>query len=140
MCGAKPCKFCEILKHKQEVIYENELVFAFYDIKQASSQAHILVCPKQCIKNINHISKKRVSDLQLINTMYEVGSKLLEDISPNCQKRFGFHRPPFYSIPHLHLHCLILPIQNCFYNKITYGLALKDPQEYIQEYFKSPRL
>ena len=26
--------------------------------------------------------------------------------------KMGFHMPPFISVPHLHLHCLSLPVNN----------------------------
>ncbi|XP_074562671.1 bifunctional adenosine 5'-phosphosulfate phosphorylase/adenylylsulfatase HINT4-like [Curcuma longa] len=41
--------------------------------------------------------------------MLNVGKILLERDAPQSNYRFGFHQPPFYSVDHLHLHCLALP-------------------------------
>lgn len=35
------------------------------------------------------------------------------------RNRFGFHRPPFASVPHLHLHCLGMPFRPSW-NRIRY--------------------
>ena len=39
--------------------------------------------------------------------------------------RFGFHLPPHISVFHIHLHCLILPIENKLIEKYLYGYGLK---------------
>lgn len=40
--------------------------------------------------------------------MHQVGKKLLGNAK---QTRFGFHKPPFHSVHHLHLHCFELPFK-----------------------------
>ena len=38
---------------------------------------------------------------------------------PKKEYRFGFHKIP--SIYHLHMHCLVLPFLNEYFDKIYYG-------------------
>lgn len=46
----------------------------------------------------------------LVKHMENVGRDVLGKIHNDCSgKVFGFHRPPFNSIEHLHLHCIGLP-------------------------------
>lgn len=45
--------------------------------------------------------------------MYKLGkSTLLHDAPDAAKYRFGFHRPPFNSVDHLHLHCTALPYKS----------------------------
>ncbi|XP_034932714.1 bifunctional adenosine 5'-phosphosulfate phosphorylase/adenylylsulfatase HINT4 isoform X2 [Populus alba] len=56
-------------------------------------------------------SRFKISTLLLsVNHMLNVGKTLLHQDAPQSKDyRFGFHRPPFNSVDHLHLHCLALP-------------------------------
>ncbi|KAJ1665086.1 hypothetical protein EV178_003525 [Coemansia sp. RSA 1646] len=48
----------------------------------------------------------------MVKRMLEIGQKLLTDKGfSGDHARFGFHRPPFNSIHHLHMHCLGLPFE-----------------------------
>lgn len=116
-----PCIFCEINTSRDRIIYEDDLAFVFEDIKLNSAQRHILVCPKTHIKNINHLSS---SDIPLLEHMESIAKNVLSDSHPKSPLLFGYHSPPFYSIKHLHLHGLVLPITSCYFNRITYGVGL----------------
>ena len=70
------CIFCNIIeKEKHKLLYEDEEIVAFHDIKIASAQAHILLCSKKCIKNKDHLSNL---DVSMIEKMRQVGHNLLE--------------------------------------------------------------
>lgn len=61
------------------------------------------------------------------------GYLLLEERGINCNKKFGFHVPPWNSINHLHYHCFRLPITNCFYDNIVYGCFLTPMDSIIEK-------
>lgn len=46
-----------------------------------------------------------------VKDMLRIGCALLNVPQPNAKTRFGFHLPPFTSVPHLHMHCLSLPLK-----------------------------
>lgn len=100
------CVFCKIANTTSDkLIYQDELVAAFYDRKQIA-QCYIQVIPRTHIPNILNL---RPSDEALVIRMWEVGNTLLKERAPTAELRFGFHVPPRNSIDHLHLHCIALP-------------------------------
>ena len=135
------CIFCDIKNNnKEKILHNDDEVFAFHDISKGSAVEHVLVCPKQHIRNVNYLTK---NDILLIEHMYEVGKKILGDLHQESdtrfdfliftitkyKKRFGFHVPPFYSVDHLHLHCFTLPITNKLKNYYKYGKFLRTIDE-----------
>jgi diadenosine tetraphosphate (Ap4A) HIT family hydrolase len=110
------CVFCEqYVKRKERVIYEDDLVVAFRDIKP-KAQVHILIIPKQHIRSITEIyPPKESSHTTLLNHMRQVSESLMNLNNDNEQNNnnneddkwlFGFHKRPFISVDHLHLHCM----------------------------------
>ncbi|XP_059643003.1 bifunctional adenosine 5'-phosphosulfate phosphorylase/adenylylsulfatase HINT4 isoform X1 [Cornus florida] len=75
----------------------------------------LLLFKTSTLLHSEHIStvrdlKRRTEDFSLVSHMLSVGQTLLHRDAPQSnQYRFGFHRPPFNSVNHLHLHCLALP-------------------------------
>ncbi len=56
--GAKPsnCLFCNIINNeKNKLLYEDDEIAVFEDINPAAARAHLLVCPKRCIRDVNHL-------------------------------------------------------------------------------------
>lgn len=41
--------------------------------------------------------------------MLEVGQAAVARLHPGAEVKFGFHLPPFFSVPHLHMHAIVLP-------------------------------
>ncbi|KAL4496195.1 hypothetical protein ABPG72_012932 [Tetrahymena utriculariae] len=130
--SAKECIFCQIRdsKNNQAPFYEDDEIFAFEDINISSSRRHILICPKQHIKNVNQLN---YLDIELVKRLEQVGIQTLQESHPNQQYRFGYHSPPLNSIDHLHLHGFVLPISNCINNKILYGYFLTSNQQIIKK-------
>ncbi|XP_072987610.1 bifunctional adenosine 5'-phosphosulfate phosphorylase/adenylylsulfatase HINT4 isoform X2 [Typha latifolia] len=98
---ANPCVFCQIAQGSTStaLLYADERVVAFPDIKPSAFRAHI-----------NRERTPRKSRTSSVNHMLNVGKDLLKRDAPESElHRFGFHRPPFNSVNHLHLHCLALP-------------------------------
>eukprot|EP00877_Chromochloris_zofingiensis_P011393 jgi/Chrzof1/6507/Cz18g13250.t1 len=123
------CIFCNIVKdpttHNTQVLYKDDQVVAFPDRSPAAAR-HLLVIPKQHVANVHTLSYE---DIALVRHLLAVGNKLLQSeldaglASSQAQPsstagqhaatsqrfKFGFHKPPFRSVDHLHLHCFLLP-------------------------------
>ena len=83
----KDCIFCGILAAPghREIIYEDDLVFAFDDINKRSAREHILVCPKEHIANDKTLQPNHV---ELIQHMRKIGNMLLDKIDPVAPRRY----------------------------------------------------
>ncbi|XP_033738707.1 histidine triad nucleotide-binding protein 3-like [Pecten maximus] len=104
--GNNKCIFCKIARGQDkatDILYENEELVIFKDIKPATRH-HYLVVPKHHIKNPKSLDN---SHLSLVDRLVEVGRDFLKQQSADVDEaRFGFHWPPFTSVSHLHLHVL----------------------------------
>ncbi|KAJ2160425.1 hypothetical protein GGF46_002251 [Coemansia sp. RSA 552] len=99
------CVFCSPL---ERVVYEDDEFLAFHDIKPDAA-LHLLVIPKQHRGTIKELHK---ADVAMIRRMHGIGERLLREQGfTGDDARFGFHRPPFNSVHHLHMHCLGLPFK-----------------------------
>lgn len=125
------CIFCSIyLKEKEKLVHETANTFSFFDRDKGGCYAHLLVCPKRHIKNVNTIEK---GDLSLILEMKQVGLELAQMYGKGKEARLGFHRPPFYSIKHLHMHVCVGPIKGIYANYVKFGLNLKRIDSVVQD-------
>ncbi|KAL3271084.1 hypothetical protein HHI36_021583 [Cryptolaemus montrouzieri] len=103
--SSENCLFCKIITGSSpaKICFQDEEIIAFHDIKPASKN-HILVVPKQHIDNVNALD---ASNISLVEKMVDCGKSVLGELQADISDvRFGFHRPPFNSIKHLHLHCI----------------------------------
>ena len=131
--GNKQCVFCRIGEtDPNRIVYEDEKIIIFND-KSPVSVIHLQCIPKRHIKNKNYLNK---NDLELLNYMYNISNDF---INKNYQQYlyenkpiYGFHKPPFYSIPHLHMHCIIPPYTN-YIMKFFNFCILKGFNEVYQE-------
>lgn len=48
------------------------------------------------------------------------------------ETRFGFHKPPFNSMFHLHMHIVALPLKEGFVNKSKLGKSLVSPDSVVE--------
>ncbi|CAH0546233.1 unnamed protein product [Brassicogethes aeneus] len=104
------CIFCKIISDEvtSTKYFENDELLVFKDIKPAS-KVHVLAIPKKHIVNVNSLTK---SDIPLINQLLENGKRIVEELGGDTEDMLmGFHKPPFNSISHLHLH-LISPCKD----------------------------
>ncbi|MCO5549087.1 hypothetical protein L7F22_002553 [Adiantum nelumboides] len=89
----------------------DEKIVAFQDINPSAFR-HYLVIPKEHIPTIKQLCKGE-QHYMLVQHMMQTGETLMRRDAPAAvEYRFGFHRPPFNSINHLHLHCMALPFQS----------------------------
>jgi len=104
--GNSECKFCTIIKNKENLLYEDDHIVIFNDIYPAA-QVHLQTVPKKHIKNINHLNK---GDLDLLKYMKQKTMEyLVINFGEDPNYELGFHIPPFNSIPHLHMHSIKPP-------------------------------
>ena len=101
------CLFCKIIKGEVPCnkVYEDEEIFAFYDINPAAP-IHILVIPKKHIASLAHLEKE---DEAIVGRIYGVINQIAEEkgfkqdgyrVIVNCGKNGG------QEIMHLHFHIL----------------------------------
>ena len=101
------CLFCKIVKGEIPCnkVYEDEEIFAFYDINPAAP-IHILVIPKKHIASLAHLEKE---DEAIVGRIYGVINQIAEEkgfkqdgyrVIVNCGKNGG------QEIMHLHFHIL----------------------------------
>ena len=108
----KDCIFCDIEKDdKTNILYKDEKVIVFPDIRPAAMH-HYLAIPT---KHIDHNGQLNSSHVDLVKALVEAGLSVLE--TKNGVKedvRLGFHRSPFHTVGHLHLH-IISPVSQLGY-------------------------
>ena len=132
--GNKPCIFCNYKESEiNRILYEDEHIIIINDISPVA-QVHLLCIPKRHIKNKNYLTK---NDLELLNHMYVKAREYIilnykQYLMNNINPIFGFHKPPFYSITHLHMHCIIPPYTNHIM-KIMNFCILKNFDDVVKE-------
>uniref|UniRef100_A0A668ARJ7 HIT domain-containing protein n=1 Tax=Myripristis murdjan TaxID=586833 RepID=A0A668ARJ7_9TELE len=101
------CIFCTIASNQDKyttIIKQNDELACFRDICPAAPH-HYLVIPKQHIISCRSLQSTHVG---LVERMAGMGRVVLHDrgITDMSDIRLGFHRPPYTSVDHLHLHVL----------------------------------
>lgn len=98
--SAASCKFCSIANYTkpEPVLYEDEQVMVL-TVPSPRCDMHLIVIPREHIKHIHS---------------FGITPSLLQSMKLACLKvtettevKMMFHNPPFYSVPHLHMHCMI---------------------------------
>jgi len=119
------CLFCRICDDKgpNKIIYEDETVVVFSDIRPAAKY-HFLVVPKEHIRDSKSLQGTQ-THIDLLDKLVETGNKVLQEritadrLTENNDASatntsastaqnilMGFHWPPFHTISHLHLHVI----------------------------------
>ena len=100
------CLFCNIMQRTEPatIISENDRFVAFKTIAPVSSY-HILICPREHIQNVTSLTMK---DKDLLQELWDFGRRTMgPELSEDAL--FCFHRSPWNSIDHLHLHGIANP-------------------------------
>ena len=131
--GNKDCVFCRIGEtNRDRILYEDDKIIIFKD-RSPVSVVHLQCIPKRHIKNKNDLTK---DDLELLNHMYVTARDFIvrnyQQYLYQYKPIFGFHKPPFYTVKHLHMHCIIPPYTNCIMKTMNYCI-LKDFDDVVQE-------
>lgn len=101
------CIFCMIVEEDDntKILKKDAELICFRDICPAAPH-HYLVVPRQHI--VSCLSLHTMEDVKLVNRMAEMGRSVLQanGITDMNDIRLGFHKPPYTSVPHIHLHVL----------------------------------
>ncbi|KAI8062676.1 HIT-like domain-containing protein [Gongronella butleri] len=113
--GKRECPFCHVTQDNGfHIVHQTDDLIAFHD-RSPAGKLHLLIVPRKHIKTVNQLTK---ADVPLLQSMMALGKQLLQehghDTTDDEQYRLGFHRPPFNSVQHLHLHVIGLPFKNRF--------------------------
>jgi diadenosine tetraphosphate (Ap4A) HIT family hydrolase len=104
------CIFCNIKKtlkeSTREVVYKDKVVTVF-ESKAHDARLHLLVIPN---KHIDGVESLNYTHTKLLNYMVNVAKSVLG----NNNKKYimGFHKLPFRSVNHLHMHVLVPPFRS----------------------------
>ncbi|CAI5703441.1 unnamed protein product [Peronospora effusa] len=108
MKSIRACVFCcETLRARNQIIYEDAQVVAILD-HNPRAKKHVLVISREHIPFVDSLTP---AHSHLLEHMLTMGKEILanDGFVDEENRRFGFHRSYFASIPHLHMHCLGLP-------------------------------
>ncbi|XP_071335307.1 adenosine 5'-monophosphoramidase HINT3-like isoform X2 [Trachinotus anak] len=133
------CIFCLIANDQDketEVIKKNKELVCFRDIEPAAPH-HYLVVPIQHIHSCFSLQKRHIG---LVERMAEMGKAVLREqgITDMNNISLGFHKPPYISVDHLHLHVLAPSSQILDYMlyKFTPGTSSFITEERLQKLLK----
>ncbi|XP_019932533.3 adenosine 5'-monophosphoramidase HINT3 [Aedes albopictus] len=99
------CIFCKIVTGQDpnaSIVYQNERICIFKDIRPAAEQ-HLLAVPKYHLDDVRALTS---AERPLLEEMRKELGNVLKDqfqIDP-AEALFGFHVPPFTTVKHLHMH------------------------------------
>ena len=99
------CVFCKIVNKElpAKVVYEDDLVMAFYDINP-QAPVHILIVPKEHIPTVNDLEEKHK---ELIGHIFLVARKIAQDMGyaeNGYRKLINCNRDGGQEIYHIHYH------------------------------------
>ena len=101
----KNCRFCEIVKKKEDMIFENKDIFVMIN-QNPYKEGHILVLPKKHIVDPRELDEKILKELyKTINFMLDILEKTYETKSFNI----GCNICPAAGATYEHLHFQIIP-------------------------------
>ncbi|XP_013138660.1 PREDICTED: histidine triad nucleotide-binding protein 3-like [Papilio polytes] len=130
------CIFCNIINKLEntEILYEDEDVCVFRDIKPASD-FHILTIPKRHIEDAKALTP---ADKNLVDRMLSIAKEQLAKNNLSIEDaRFGYHWPPFRSVKHLHLHTIAPESKMGFISKMIFK---KDSYWFVSPEYVDSRL
>jgi histidine triad (HIT) family protein len=101
------CVFCKIIKRKlsSEIIYEDDEIIAFNDIKP-SAKHHVLIVPKKHIPTINEINENEQDEI-LVGKMVLVARDIAKKKDLEGYKLiFNVGESAGQIVFHIHLHLM----------------------------------
>ena len=97
------CIFCE-LKHKEDIVYENDLVYSIYDSFPVT-KGHLLIITKRHIQSYFDLTK---DELLAIDEALKKGKEILEKLYKPSGYNIGVNdgSSAGQTIMHLHVHLI----------------------------------
>lgn len=95
------CRFCLGANSTEPILLSSEIAIAIQDARPKCTE-HYLVLPKAHIKNIN----SEEATVEVIEALKALCFQIFEQMPDNLDRQMTIHSPPYYSVQHLHLHCL----------------------------------
>ncbi|MDD3129326.1 MAG: HIT family protein [Candidatus Izemoplasmatales bacterium] len=102
------CLFCDLLKQKERIIYENDLVYAIYDSFPVN-KGHILIIPKRHIKTYFELEKDELFSLD--EAICSLKRKLDQLYNPSGYN-IGINNGESAGQTIMHLHVHLIPRYN----------------------------
>ena len=98
------CIFCDIIKDKKEILFENDLAVAFYD-GMPVSKGHTLVIPKRHIETYFDLNEKEIG--AMLSLAQKVKEKLDNLYHPDGYNvGFNIKEAGGQTIMHCHMHII----------------------------------
>lgn len=103
---ANDCLFCKIIRREipAKVAYEDDQVFAFYDIEPAAP-VHVLFVPKKHVDSIQSVSEKDGVLSMLADRAVKTAEKLAID-QTGYRLLVNYGPDAGQTVHHLHIHLL----------------------------------
>lgn len=119
----RACRLCDLTAGSvagRQLLYQDEVLSAFAS-KHPRCRVHLLVAPRQHLPQSKMFSlAEQAEGHEILHSMLMVGKELLgKSGEANNSWRFMFHRPPFNSEDHLHMHCMAGPFTN-YYRRLAH--------------------
>jgi len=115
----KTCVFCNLEPSKY--LYRNEKVKLLKDHETQTFKIHLLLVPryKYVLNSILDFYKPTEEQCRFLHYMISMGNIIMHDILGlhSNQYKLEFHKPPYTTVNHLHLHLQSLPFNPPSYYK-----------------------
>lgn len=103
------CIFCDIIEKKApaEIVYENDEVVAFHDIRP-KAPVHILIVPKKHIRSVNDMTE---ADAGVAAALMFAAQAVAETtrVKDGYKIAFNVERKGGQLVDHVHMHLLAWP-------------------------------
>jgi diadenosine tetraphosphate (Ap4A) HIT family hydrolase len=105
------CLFCDLVKHKDKIIYENDKFYAIYDSFPVNL-GHVLIISKRHVVDYFGLSEQEVKELdQAIREVKTITDKLYKPNGYNIGINNG--EVAGQTIMHLHIHLIPRYLGDC---------------------------
>lgn len=99
------CVFCEYLKDRKKIIYENELAFAIYDGFPVN-KGHMLILPKRHVSSYFELREDEKYDILLL---LEISKKHIDQLFKPDGYNIGINEGVYAGQTIMHCHVHLIP-------------------------------